>query len=313
MKNLLLFLLSLLLLSCMKLSGLRDHDDDGIRTRDDACPNQTEDFDGYKDEDGCPESDNDNDGIADSLDTCPNDREDLDGFEDTDGCPEWDNDNDGIHDFTDKCPNKAEDFDGFEDQDGCPEEDDDTDYDRIPDANDKCPNEKEDRDNFEDDDGCPDLDNDKDGIPDNIDKCPNEPEVVNGYKDEDGCPDKKSNRKKKHPGNCSGHPMPSINFHSGATKLLPEGEKYLLEIVQTLQEWPEITINITGHTDSKEKRYKELSLKRAKVAKKFLIDNGINEKRITVEGMGRMSPRASNKTAAGRAENRRVEIDRTDK
>jgi outer membrane protein OmpA-like peptidoglycan-associated protein len=134
------------------------------------------------------ERDRDGDGIADVDDECPDSAEDYDGFEDEDGCPDADNDGDGIADVDDVCPDQAEDFDGFEDDDGCPETND-QDGDGVVDTRDKCPNEPEDLDNFQDDDGCPDLDNDGDGIADDIDKCPNQPETVNGFEDQDGCPD----------------------------------------------------------------------------------------------------------------------------
>ncbi len=164
-----------------------DNDHDGILDINDKCPNVPEDFDGFQDQDGCPDPDNDHDGILDINDKCPNSPEDLDGFQDEDGCPDYDNDKDGIPDSLDKCPNAPEDFDGFQDQDGCP--DVDNDRDGILDINDKCPNEPEDFDGFQDQDGCPDYDNDNDGIPDSLDKCPNEPETMNGYMDDDGCPD----------------------------------------------------------------------------------------------------------------------------
>ena len=66
--------------------------------------------------------DSDGDGIPNSKDKCPNDPEDFDGFEDEDGCPDLDNDKDGIPDVKDKCPNDPETFNGFEDEDGCPDE-----------------------------------------------------------------------------------------------------------------------------------------------------------------------------------------------
>ncbi len=131
--------------------------------------------------------DRDRDGVPDDRDACPDDPEDWDGFDDEDGCPDLDNDKDGIPDDKDKCPNEPEDKDGFQDEDGCP--DLDNDGDGIPDDKDRCPNEPEDKDGFQDEDGCPDLDNDGDGIPDDKDKCPNEPETKNGIDDEDGCPD----------------------------------------------------------------------------------------------------------------------------
>jgi len=98
-----------------------DPDNDGIRGSADMCADEPEDYDGFEDEDGCPDPDNDGDGILDAVDKCPLEAEDYDGFEDGDGCPDLDNDGDGILDIYDKCPNEAEDFDGFEDEDGCPD------------------------------------------------------------------------------------------------------------------------------------------------------------------------------------------------
>jgi outer membrane protein OmpA-like peptidoglycan-associated protein len=130
-----------------------DNDQDGIPDVQDKCPNEP----GPRENQGCPMNkvhDRDGDGIPDNLDTCPDEPEDFDGFEDEDGCPDPDNDKDGILDKNDLCPNDPEDFDGFEDEDGCP--DPDNDHDRILDVNDKCPNEPETYNGFEDEDGCPD-------------------------------------------------------------------------------------------------------------------------------------------------------------
>ena len=101
---------------------VQDKDGDGIQDPVDKCPLDPEDFDGFQDEDGCPDLDNDNDGIPDINDTCPNEPEDADGFQDEDGCPDYDNDNDNILDINDKCPNEPEDYDGDQDDDGCPDE-----------------------------------------------------------------------------------------------------------------------------------------------------------------------------------------------
>ncbi|MEJ2722806.1 MAG: OmpA family protein, partial [bacterium] len=101
-----------------------DNDQDGIPDKNDACPNEPEDFDGEEDTDGCPDlvKDSDNDGIPDDVDRCPLQAEDVDGFQDDDGCPDLDNDLDGIPDANDQCPNAPETFNGFEDEDGCPDE-----------------------------------------------------------------------------------------------------------------------------------------------------------------------------------------------
>lgn len=119
--------------------GPQDTDGDSILDDVDQCPNEPEDFDGYRDEDGCPDPDNDGDGVLDIHDSCPNDPEDIDGFQDDDGCPDPDNDGDGILDVDDLCPNE--------------------------------PGPPENR-------GCPDPDRDGDGVPDKVDNCPDEPGLV---------------------------------------------------------------------------------------------------------------------------------------
>lgn len=151
-----------------------DSDQDGIWNRSDICPQEKEDHDGFKDDDGCPEADNDFDGILDEEDNCPLQKEDFDGFEDSDGCPEIDNDSDGILDELDRCPEDAEDFNGFRDSDGCPELSSQSDYDgdSLPDHRDKCPYDAEDVDGFKDEDGCPEIDNDHDGTLDSSDENP---------------------------------------------------------------------------------------------------------------------------------------------
>ncbi len=169
--------------------GGADRDSDGVRDRDDFCPDLAEDLDGFQDGDGCPDFDNDMDGVPDAVDTAPDDPEDYDGFEDEDGAPDRDNDQDGIADKDDLCPDEAEDMDGHNDEDGCPDDFNDRDGDGVEDTQDGCPDEPEDLDGFEDDDGCPELDNDLDGIPDDLDKCPDEAENYDGIDDDDGCPE----------------------------------------------------------------------------------------------------------------------------
>ncbi len=69
----------------------RDVDLDGISDKLDACSREPEDFDGFEDEDGCPDPDNDDDGLSDLWDRCPDEPEDVDGYEDEDGCAEGNN------------------------------------------------------------------------------------------------------------------------------------------------------------------------------------------------------------------------------
>ena len=90
-----------------------DTDGDGIPDEDDACPNDPEDFDGFEDEDGCPDLDNDADGIPDVDDACP----DEPGPPENNGCPDTDRDGDGVPDRIDDCPDEP----GPPENNGCPE------------------------------------------------------------------------------------------------------------------------------------------------------------------------------------------------
>jgi outer membrane protein OmpA-like peptidoglycan-associated protein len=65
-----------------------DADGDGIPIPQDKCPKDVEDFDNFRDDDGCPDKDNDQDGIPDSQDKCPLKPETVNGVEDDDGCPD---------------------------------------------------------------------------------------------------------------------------------------------------------------------------------------------------------------------------------
>ncbi|HVR60847.1 MAG TPA: OmpA family protein [Polyangia bacterium] len=214
-----------------------------------------------------------------------------------------DPDGDGIAGDADKCPNLAEDKDGFEDEDGCP--DPDNDKDGIPDLQDKCPNLPEDKDGFEDEDGCPDPDNDNDGIPDVKDKCPNQPETKNGYQDEDGCPDELPKAVARFTGVIEG-----INFKSGSADITFGSFGILDRAAQVMTEYPDINIEISGHTDSRGSAdyNRDLSSRRAGAVKNYLVSKGIRPDRLTSIGYGMDRPIASNRTDSGRARNRRTEF-----
>lgn len=81
-----------------------DTDGDGLLDEVDPCPNDAEDVDRFRDEDGCSDPDNDEDGILDGDDACVREPEDVDGYEDTDGCLDADDDEDGFVDTDDACP-----------------------------------------------------------------------------------------------------------------------------------------------------------------------------------------------------------------
>ncbi len=249
--------------------------------------------------------DTDGDGIPDKVDADPIHPEDFDGFQDEDGAPDLDNDNDGVLDVDDKAPLDPEDLDGFEDADGVP--DPDNDQDGILDVDDKAPNDPEDIDNFQDEDGVPDPDNDNDGILDVDDKCPNEPETKNGYEDADGCPDKKPEIAVEVGKTIV---LEGVYFMNGKAALTANSKVILDKVVRTMEDNPEIEVEIWGFTDSRG-NYDfnvKLSKKRAESVRNYLVKKGIFGSRIKTKGFGPANPIAPNDTAEGRAKNRRIEF-----
>lgn len=284
-----------------------DRDGDGILDAVDVCPNEAEDKDNYKEEDGCPDPDNDADGILDTSDKCPFEPEDKDNFEDADGCPDPDNDADGVLDADDKCPAEKEDRDSFQDGDGCI--DPDNDGDGILDAADACPNEAEDKDQLGDEDGCPEKDHDKDGILDVDDQCPRKPETINGNKDEDGCPDE--GKVKVIVGATQIEILEKVYFATNKPDILPRSIPILKQVVAVLKANEQITrVIIEGHTDAQGSDEYNMNLSQARVdsVMKLLVERGIDPKRLSATGYGETRPVAPNTTAPGRARNRRVEF-----
>ena len=247
-----------------------DKDGDGIKNKLDDCPEDPEDFDDFEDDDGCPDDDNDGDGIRDARDACVNDPEDRDGFEDSDGCPENDNDGDGIRDKKDRCPDNPEDVDGWMD-----------------------------------DDGCPERDNDSDGLPDKRDDCPDEPETYNQYEDKDGCPDEIPVEVERFTGVIRG-----VTFETNKTIIRPTSQGTLLDALQVLEDYPEVELEVQGHTDDvgNDEFNLELSQGRSEAVVAWFVDHGIDRGRFRAVGYGETVPIAENNSDAGRAENRRVEF-----
>jgi len=257
---------------------------------------------------GCLTQDTDGDGIVDIDDRCVDEPEDIDGDRDDDGCPdiEPDPDEDGLTGESDSCPDDAEDFDEFEDEDGCP--DPDNDGDGLLDGSDGCPLEAEDLDEFEDEDGCPDPDNDGDGVTDENDKCPDEMETHNNYVDDDGCFDElPKNVTIVHKQIVIGE---KIKFRSGRATILAVSNEILDSVSQVLKDHPYITVQVEGHTDADggEEMNQKLSERRAGAVRDYLINTGIEAERLTSTGYGEARPIASNRSAEGKAENRRVEF-----
>ena len=105
-----------------------------------------------------------------------------------------------------------------------------------------------------------------------------------------------------------------VNFQLGKAVLLPISRDILEEVARSLVANPTVRVEVAGHTDSTGSRAvnERLSLARAESVKAFLVENGVAGDRMTVQGYASTQPVASNRTASGRAQNRRVELRRID-
>ena len=106
----------------------------------------------------------------------------------------------------------------------------------------------------------------------------------------------------------------AVNFELGKAVLLPISKDILLEDAHELVTHGELRIEVAGHTDSTGSRRlnRGLSLSRARAVMLFLTRHGVSSNRMVVRGYAWSRPIASNRTAAGRAQNRRVELNRID-
>ncbi|MCG2593060.1 OmpA family protein [Ramlibacter sp. XY19] len=93
--------------------------------------------------------------------------------------------------------------------------------------------------------------------------------------------------------------------------LKPEGKAKLDDLVGKIQGISLEVIIAVGHTDSvgSDAYNQKLSVRRAEAVKAYLVSKGIEKNRVYTEGKGEKQPVADNKTAEGRAKNRRVEIE----
>ncbi|GIW43349.1 MAG: hypothetical protein KatS3mg077_0631 [Candidatus Binatia bacterium] len=101
-----------------------------------------------------------------------------------------------------------------------------------------------------------------------------------------------------------------VNFDFDKATIRPDAARILDEAVATLKAEPDVEVLIVGHTDSvgSEAYNQRLSVRRAQAVKDYLVRHGIAASRLQVKGMGESQPVASNDTAEGRAQNRRVEL-----
>lgn len=302
-----------------------DEDHDHVKDKDDKCPGTPRGA--VVDESGCP-VDSDHDGVPDGVDQCPNTP--AGATVDARGCP-TDSDNDGVPDGIDQCPNTP--AGTTVDARGCPQ---DSDQDGVPDSADKCPNTQAGA--KVDATGCP-IDSDNDGVPDGIDQCPGTPPGTkvdargcSSDSDNDGIPDDKDlcpNTQANVKVDSDGCPIQlteretelldkgrittrEIHFVTAKWDILPESEPVLDDIGKVLIQWPQLRIEVGGHTDSRGSvAYNhDLSHKRAQAVLDYLLAHfpQINRDQYTAVGYGELKPIASNKTVEGMAKNRRVEF-----
>ncbi|MBR0566573.1 OmpA family protein [Azoarcus sp. L1K30] len=102
----------------------------------------------------------------------------------------------------------------------------------------------------------------------------------------------------------------SNGFDSGSAEVRPQLAAILDSIVPTLKDYPEVALQIVGHTDSagSEMYNLKLSIKRSEAVMEYLRKRGVALDRMSADGKGEAEPIANNAHEAGRARNRRVEI-----
>jgi OOP family OmpA-OmpF porin len=165
----------------------------------------------------------------------------------------------------------------------------DSDNDGVIDANDKCPNSPAGA--IVNNDGC-ELDSDNDGVVDRLDNCPNTPkgDIV----DDKGCSLKVNL---------------NINFENDSSIINNSYSSKIKKFADFMKAFPSVKAKIEAHTDSvgSDSYNQKLSEKRAASTVKALESFNIDSSRLNAVGYGEYNPKASNETAEGRAENRRVE------
>jgi len=160
-----------------------------------------------------------------------------------------------------------------------------------------------------------DGDQDADGVHDRRDTCPETP--AGSKVSPNGCPVKIY--PDKVPAEVVSPPqdevivlsdLGGVLFATGSAELSPASKDMLADIANRLNSQDMVSAKVVGHTDSvgSDASNQLLSERRAKSVAEFLVSQGVPAGKLSEEGMGENNPVADNATAAGRAENRRVEI-----
>ncbi len=276
----------------------KDTDQDGVYDKKDKCPDTPRGA--IVDKDGCPK-DSDGDGVWDGIDQCPDTPR---GWPvDPRGCP-LDTDGDGVFDGKDKCPNTPKGC--TVNAEGCQA---DADGDGVCDGLDKCANTP--KGCRVDAKGCP-IDSDGDGVCDGIDQCPGTPSGVTV--DAKGCPPPPPAPPAYIPAAKEELVLEKVFFETNKATLTPESSETLDKVAASLLANPDVKLQVAGHTDNtgSAKYNLKLSDARANAVMNYLIAKGVSPSMLSSKGYGLTEPIADNKTAEGRAQNRRVGLRRQD-
>jgi outer membrane protein OmpA-like peptidoglycan-associated protein len=104
--------------------------------------------------------------------------------------------------------------------------------------------------------------------------------------------------------------MSDVLFRSGSVELLPAARERLAKVSGIVMAYPSLHVSIEGHTDSvgSDEYNQDLSERRAQSVRDYFVRGGIPEGAVDARGFGKAEPVASNETAEGRQQNRRVEL-----
>lgn len=267
----------------------RDTDGDGVRDRDDACAGTP--LGVSVDLRGC-RLDADGDGVFDEEDQCSGTPAGV--AVDAMGC-RLDTDGDGVFDEDDRCADTPADV--AVDGSGC----------RLDGDGDGV---------FNEDDACADtplgvavdasgcrVDTDGDGVFDEDDACgATEPGVA---VDARGCP-------QLFEPETTVVVLEGVTFEVGSDVLTAAATRVLDRVAASLIGSPDLRVRVSGHTDSTGSRAfnMRLSQERAESVMGYLVAQGVDADRLVAVGYGPDRPVADNSTSAGRAMNRRVELER---
>ena len=160
------------------------------------------------------------------------------------------------------------------------------------------------------------YDKDQDGIVDSLDKCPQTP--INNVVDEWGCTvvakkvfeNKIEKAISESPDIDATTITLSVKFDTAKYNIKEQYQDEINEFATFMITHTQYIVHIVGHTDSTNLYNKniELSFNRANAVKDMLISLGVPTERITTDGVGPNEPVATNTTAEGRAQNRRIEV-----